>query len=180
MLDNTSVVITADHGFSYYFSPIREKYVISSYRENYNVPFIICDKNIEPRLVPNYCSTKDIPSTLLDLAGIKIPKEFKGNSLLKYNGENYALLEYMGGGCPDIMRRPIILGVRTDDYDVIMDIYINKKFEDNKIKEIYDMKDDPFEYNNLSNSKYIKKNISKELKILENRYNEIIKQYEVK
>ena len=61
-----------------------------------------------------------------------------------------------------------------------MDIYINKKFEDNKIKEIYDMKDDPFEYNNLSNSKYIKKNISKELKILENRYNEIIKQYEVK
>lgn len=180
LLDNTSVVITADHGFSYYFSPIREKYVISSYRESYNVPFIIYDKNIEPRLVPNYCSTKDIPSTLLDLAGIKIPKEFKGNSLLKYNGENYALLEYMGGGCPDIMRRPIILGVRTDDYDVIMDIYINKKFEENKIKEIYDMKEDPFEYNNLSNYKYIKKNISKELKILENRYNEIIKQYEVK
>lgn len=180
LLDNTSVVITADHGFSYYFSPIRDKYVISSYRENYNVPFIIYDKNIEPRLVPNYCSTKDIPSTLLDLAGIKIPKEFKGNSLLKYNGENYALLEYMGGGCPDIMRRPIILGVRTDDYDVIMDIYINKKFEDNKIKEIYDMKNDPFEYNNLSNYKYIKKNISKELKILENRYNEIIKQNEVK
>ena len=180
LIDNTSVVITADHGFSYYFSPVRDKYVISSYRENYNVPFIIYDKNIKPRLIPNYCSTKDIPSTLLDLAGIKIPKEFKGNSLLKYNGENYVLLEYMGGGCPDIMRRPIILGVRTDDYDVIMDIYINKKFEDNEIKEIYDIKNDPFEHNNLSNSKYIKKNITKELKILENRYNEIIKQYEVK
>lgn len=180
LIDNTSIIITADHGFSYYFSPIREKYVISSYRENYNVPFIIYDKNIKHRLINNYTSTKDIPATLLDLASIKNPKEFKGKSLLKTNVQDYALLEYMGGGCPDIKRRPIILGVRTDDYDVIMDIYINRKFKDNEIKEVYDIKKDPFEYNNLFRQKGIKNDIKKELEILEKRYNEIVSQYEVK
>lgn len=179
LLNNTSVVITADHGFSYYFSPVREKYVISSYRENYNVPFIVYDKSIKHKMIKNYCSTKDIPATLLDLANIPIPKDFKGKSLLKYNGDNYALLEYMGGGCPDVKRRPIILGVRTDNYDIIMDIYIDKKFDDNIIKEVYDIKKDPFEHNNLVNNKNIKEKIQKELKILKKRYDEIICEYEV-
>lgn len=180
LLDSTSVVITADHGFSYYFSPVREKYVISSYRENYNVPFIIYDKSIQPKMINNYVSTKEIPATLLDLAGIRIPKEFKGKSLLDYEGTDYALLEYMGGGCPDIVRRPIVLGVRTDNYDVIMEIYINKAFKDNEIKEIYDIKKDPFQNNNLINKKNIRAKIINELLILENRYNEIIKEYRSK
>lgn len=177
LLDNTSVVITADHGFSYYFSPIREKYVISSYRENYNVPFIVYNKNIKPRIIENYLSTKDIPSTLLSLANIDIPKCFKGHDLLKYNGTDYAYLEYMGGGCPDIKRRPVILGVRTDNYEVIMEAYINKNFNDNEIKEIYDMKTDIYENNNLVNKKNIKESITDELNLLETRFNELVKCY---
>lgn len=180
ILNDTSIVITADHGFSYYFSPVREKYVISSYRENYNVPFIVWSKDIKNKMINNYCSTKDIPATLLDLVDIKIPKVFKGQSLLESKGQDYALLEYMGGGCPDIYRRPIILGVRTDNYDVVMEVYINKKFIDNEIKEVYNIRKDPFEYDNLFKQENIKEKIKKELQILENRYNEIISQYEVK
>lgn len=177
LLDNTSVVITADHGFSYYFSPIREKYVISSYRENYNVPFIIYNKDVKPRIIENYLSTKDIPSTLLSLANIDIPKCFKGHNLLKYNGTDYAYLEYMGGGCPDIKRRPVILGVRTDNYEVIMEVYVNKNFNDNEIKEIYDIKTDMYENNNLVNKKNIKELITDELNLLEARFNELVKYY---
>lgn len=177
LLDNTSVVITADHGFSYYFSPIREKYVISSYRENYNVPFIIYNKDVKPRIIENYLSTKDIPSTLLSLANIDIPKCFKGHNLLKYNGTDYAYLEYMGGGCPDIKRRPVILGVRTDNYEVIMEVYVNKNFNDNAIKEIYDIKTDMYENNNLVNKKNIKELITDELNLLETRFNELVKYY---
>lgn len=180
ILNDTSIVITADHGFSYYFSPVREKYVISSYRENYNVPFIVWSKDIKNKMINNYCSTKDIPATLLDLVDIKIPKVFKGQSLLESKGQDYALLEYMGDGCPDIYRRPIILGVRTDNYDVVMEVYINKKFIDNEIKEVYNIRKDPFEYDNLFKQENIKEKIKKELQILENRYNEIISQYEVK
>lgn len=179
LLDNTSVVITADHGFSYYFCPVREKYVISSYRENYNVPFIIYDKNIKPKMIDNFCTTKDIPATLLDLANIKIPKEFKGKSLLSnYDGQDYVLLEYMGGGCPDIYRRPINLGVRTKNYFVKLDAYVNKNFKDNKIIEVYDLIKDPLENNNLYNKKNIELSIKEELSILEKRFNDIRKQYE--
>lgn len=72
------------------------------------------------------------------------------------------------------------MDVRTDNYDVVMEVYINKKFIDNEIKEVYNIRKDPFEYDNLFKQENIKEKIKKELQILENRYNEIISQYEVK
>lgn len=180
LLENTAVVITADHGFSYYFCPAREKYVISSYKENYNVPFLIYDKDIKPKKIDGFCQTKDIPSTLLELANIKIPKQFKGKNLKKYNGQDYAILEYMGGGCPDILRRPVNLGVWTDNYFVSMNIYLNKNFDDQKITEVYNLVKDPKEYINLNTKKNIKQHITYELKILKKRYNELCKEYGVK
>ena len=177
LIDNTMIVITADHGFSYYFSPVREKYVITNYKENYNVPFLVYGKNIKPKLIEGYCMTKDIPATLLDLADIKIPSNFKGKSLLKYNGESYATLEYMGGGCPDIKRRPIKLGVRTDDYSVFVEANINEEFKKANITEIYDLKKDPFENNDLKSEKDILNKITNELKIIEKRFLDIKKQY---
>lgn len=173
LLDSTSVVITADHGFSYYFSPIREKYVISSYKENYNVPFIVYSNDIIPRKIKGYLQTKDIPATLLSLANINIPNYFKGHSLLTYEGSSYALLEYMGGGCPDIKRRPINLGIRTDNYFVSIDAKTNLNFNEQKIKEIYNLKTDPYEHHNLIYKKNIKRKIKNELVLLKNRYDEI-------
>lgn len=169
LLENTSVVITADHGFSYYFNPIREKYVISSYRENYNVPFIVYNKKINYKNIEGFLATKDIPATLLDLANIKIPNTFKGKSLLKFDGREYSTVEYMGGGCPDLNRRPMVLGIRNNNYEVITEIFNN----DIQIKEIYDMKKDSNEHNNLVNNKKI--DIQEELNIIKNRYKEIIK-----
>lgn len=170
LLDNTSVVITADHGFSYYFNPIREKYVISSYKENYNVPFIVYDKDLAHKEIPGFLATKDIPATLLALAGIDIPSHFKGKSLLDFEGRDYSTLEYMGGGCPDLKRRPVILGVRDDSYEVITEV-LNDHVE---VKEVYDMKKDPFEHHNLSKKKNL--DISNELKIIETRYHEIMRE----
>lgn len=169
LLENTSVVITADHGFSYYFNPIREKYVISSYKENYNVPFIIYDKNLKYKKIQGYLATKDIPATLLDLANIDIPSYFKGKSLLNFSGRDFATIEYMGGGCPDLKRRPIILGIRNNNYEVIVEAF-NNKFD---IKEIYDSKKDIYEHKNISKNK--KLNIENELNFIKKRYNQIIK-----
>lgn len=168
LLERTSVVITADHGFSYYFNPIREKYVISNYRENYNVPFIIFDKDIKPRKIEGFLATKDIPATLLDLANIKVPKYFKGKSLLNFEGREFATVEFMGGGCPDLKRRPIVLGIRNDNYEVMAEIYNN----DMQIKEIYDSKKDYDEQKNLVKSKKI--DVEKEKEFLRKRYKEIM------
>ena len=173
LLDNTAIVITADHGFSYYFSPVRERYVISNYKENYNVPFIIYSNNIKKKKIKGFCATKDIPATLVDLAGIKVPNFFKGKSLLSYDGGDYSILEYMGGGCPDIKRRPINLGVRTDNYSVVLNLYISKDFSDRELFEVYDLKKDKYENNNLSKKKDIELKIDKELKILENIFIEL-------
>ena len=177
LLDNTAVVVTADHGFSYYFSPVRERYVISNYKENYNVPFIIYSSDIKGRMISGFCATKDIPATLVSLAGQKVPKYFKGKSLLSYDGGDYALLEYMGGGCPDIKRRPINLGVRTDNYSVVLNLYIDKEFCDRELVEVYDLKRDKYEHNNLKNKKNINLMIEKELNILENRFMELKSEY---
>lgn len=163
--------------FHIIFVPLEKNVVNSCYRENYNVPFIIYDKDIKPRKINKYLATKDIPSTLLSLAGIKIPNEFKGKNLIKFEGRDYALIEYMGGGCPDVRRRPIVLGVRTNNYDVIIDAYINRKFEDNELKEVYDINKDPFEHNNLAKRKQIKVSIEKELAILKKRFDELTSEY---
>lgn len=178
LLDNTAVVITADHGFSYYFSPVRERYVISNYKENYNVPFIIYSKDIKKRKIENFCATKDIPSTLVSLAGIKIPKCFKGENLLIFDGRDYATLEYMGGGCPDIKRKPINLGVRTSKYSVILNLFIDKDFGERELVEVFDLSRDKNEHNNLKNKKNIELKITKELELLEERFLKLKEQYE--
>lgn len=176
LLDNTSIVITADHGYSYYFNPIREKYVISSYKENYNVPFIVYDKDIKSKKINGFLSTKDIPATLVDLANIKIPKSFKGNSLLNFEGRNFSTIEYMGGGCPDMLRRPMILGVRTKNYTVVVNAYLLKPIDEIKIVEIYDVRNDPNEHINLVNSKKI--NVKYEMSLIIERFNEIKKNFD--
>ena len=176
LLDNTSIVITADHGFSFNFCPVREKYVVSNYSENYNVPFIIWSKDIKPKLIKKFCTTKDISATLLELANIKIPKEFKGKGLINTNGQDYVTIEYMGGGCPDINRRPINLGVRTKEYIIEANLDVNIPFENQKLSEVYNLKKDPLENNNIVNKKGIEKEISKEIELLKNRFIEIQKQ----
>ena len=168
LLDHTSVVITADHGFSYYFNPIREKYVISSYKENYNVPFLVYDRDLAHKKIPGYLATKDIPATLLDLAGIEAPAYFKGHSLLNFEGREYATLEYMGGGCPDLRRRPVQLGIRNDRCEVMTEIFQNSM----TVKEVYDMKKDPLEHHNLAEKKDLP--IGEELEMLQRRYREIM------
>lgn len=176
-LENTYIIITADHGFSFRFFPLREAYVNTYYKENYNVPFIIYGSDIKPRKINNFTQTLDLPATLIDFVGIK-EKKFKGQSLLKSNGRNYALLEYMGGGCPDYNRRPINLGIRTKKYSVVLKAYIKNTFKDAKIVSVYDLKKDKLENNNLYKKRNISNKISKELSILEARFNEIKKEYE--
>ena len=54
-LDNTCVVITADHGFSFRICPVREAYVNTNYKENYNVPFLIYSKDLKTKKINGFC-----------------------------------------------------------------------------------------------------------------------------
>lgn len=83
----------------------------------------------------------------------------------------------MGGGCPDIKRRPVKLGVRTDNYSVFVEVKISENFNFDNITEIYDLKNDPYENNNLKDSKDIMNKICKEIDIIKTLFLDLKKEY---
>lgn len=175
-LENTDIIITADHGYSYYYNPIRERFVTNFYRETYNIPFIIISNKCDSIKKPNaYYQSKDIVATMLSLSNIKKPNSVTGTSLFDYEGYDYARIEYMGGGSPHYYRRPFMLGIRDDNYSIVVEVGLNEKFEDFRVVTLFDLKKDPNEFNNLKYSDYDLSKLSKELKLLEKRFLELKK-----
>lgn len=174
--ENTVLILTADHGFSFNFYPFRHEYVNTFYKENYRVPYLFYTKNIKPNFNDKIYSTLDIAPTILDIAGLNIPKDYKGTSILKNKGRNFSYVEYMGGGCPDIKRKKINLGVRTENYSVYCKVKITEEIKEN-IVEIYDLKKDPNEEKNLLKIKNQLK-IHQEIEILEKKLNKIKNEYQ--
>lgn len=174
LLDDTNIIICADHGSSYTFDPYRENYVNNVHRENYNIPFVIWSKNLKHQVKDGYYNTKDIPATILDLNNLKPVKEYDGISSLKNPGRDYVLLENVKGGCPDYNYREIMLGVRNKKWLVVMEFDMSKKFEDGKLMSVYNLKNDPHEYQNLA-SLISKSLIKEELSNLEKEFNNLQK-----
>lgn len=170
MLDKVIIAICADHGSSYSFDPYRSNYVNNVHKENYNMPFILWGKDIKKQKITGFYNSKDIPATLLDVNGIKIPKEYDGISILKNKARDYVLLENIrDGGCPDYNRRDLWLGIRNKKWLVVMSVNVHKKFEDNSFYAIYDLVNDPGELYNLKDT-IDKKLISKEIEILKKEF----------
>lgn len=169
MLDNVNIAICADHGSSYSFAPYRSNYVNNIHRENYNMPFVLWNRELKHKDIKSFYNTKDIPATLLDLNGISIPKEYDGKSVLDFNGRDYVLIENVAGGCPDYNFRDFWLGIRNNKYLVVVTANKNKTFEELDLYAIYDLKEDPDELYNLKD-KIDKRKIKKELDIIRREF----------
>ena len=81
MLDNTFVVITADHGqqlmeHGYY------GHNVGLYDELIHVPLIIIGPGLPSQVISQQVSLLDLAPTILDMLGIEKPRAFLGNSLL--------------------------------------------------------------------------------------------------
>lgn len=178
ILDNTILAVTADHGFSFGFDPIRTNYVNNLHKENYNIPFILYDHKHEGIKKTKFFSSFDIAPTIIDAAGIDLSDvpSMTGISMLTNEGRDYAISEYMGGGCPDMLRRPFQITVRTENYSVAIHICLNDTFENFRLFHVYDLQKDPNEYNNLINHIPMSA-IQNELDILHQRYDEICKDF---
>ncbi|MBQ8192741.1 MAG: sulfatase-like hydrolase/transferase [Bacilli bacterium] len=174
MLENVNIAICADHGSSYTFAPYRSNYVNNVHRENYNIPFVLWNKNISHMVEKGFYNTKDIPATLLDLNNIKIPKEYDGYSLLKRKPRDYVLIENVCGGCPDYNLRDILLGIRNKNYLVVMNLNVHKSFEEGTIHSVYDLKKDKEELHNLKNIVDMNK-IKMELQIIKKEFESLKK-----
>jgi len=177
ILDNTIVVVTADHGGQFPNLPIRDGQshrVDSFVDELYKIPLIFYNKDIQTKEYEGLVSSVDINSTLLDLVGINIPDSFRGRSLLtQHDQREYVLMENQGRGPCHLKYKPIRVCVRTKTLKLVYEappLSSGNGF----IKEIFDLQNDPDEYNNLVDDKLYIDSASELVRIARNRVMDII------
>lgn len=169
--ENTIVIYTSDQGFFLGEHGLFDKRFM--YEEAFKTPLLIkYPKEIKKkRAIDHLVQNIDIPSTLLDIAGIQIPNDLQGKSLRGiWQGKEsewrdalyYHYYEKGFGATPHY-------GIRTDQYKLI------HFYDEIDAWEFYDLKNDPTEMDNqIGNAEY--KELIESLKI---RLDELQKQYQV-
>jgi arylsulfatase A-like enzyme len=138
--DNTVLVVTSDHGEEFYEHGRWSHYQL--YDESLRVPLIIRIPQLQSRrVIDRQVSLLDIAPTLLDLAGVSIPREMLGHSLLRLHQEGYypaevAVAESMW---PNAYR----MAMRSEQYKFMYD----NQYPDQRL--LYDLKADPRESRNI-------------------------------
>jgi len=176
--DKTTILVVADHGSSYTFHPLHNRRVNCFDDECYHIPMLIhCPggKGIE---ITTYQYSKDVLPTFMDVLGLEPYKEFKGRSMLRETEpRKYVIGEYMGPGCPDMMKRQIWFSVRDENYIVAYKVRVFEPFENGELAEVYDLQKDPQGFYNI-NDKINMSSIEYLLEPLRNRHAEIRKDTE--
>jgi arylsulfatase A-like enzyme len=147
MLDDTVIIFAGDNGF--FLGEHRHLDKRMMYEESIRIPLLMrYPKMIEQgKTIEELALNIDLAPTILDLAGVGVPSHMQGKSwrpLFEDNGGPWRksfLYEYFVDLVPGI---PTMVGVRTEDWKLI-------HYPDlNDIDELYDLKNDPHEINNLA------------------------------
>lgn len=169
LLENTTVLICADHGFSFSGNPLRESFVINMYLENYNIPCVITGSGLTGKH-EDLCCSKDIPAMLCYFADGNIPKEFTGkNVALERDAYDHLFIEYCGGGCPDLGKRQLKLGCFDKKYFVATNNVLSQPCTVEDITEVYDLSKDPLQKKNLKPQQVDPQQIQRLLSLINER-----------
>lgn len=147
MLENTYIVFTSDHGLSVGQHGLIGKQ--SLYDHSIRVPMIINGPGItKNKIIKEDIYLQDVMPTILDLADIQVPSsvDFKSLKTMLFEKKNEKLYDAIYGtfGCCstenyiDFQRM-----IRKDDFKLML-------FPINKRLELYDLKNDPYEINDLA------------------------------
>ncbi len=145
LADNTVIILMGDNGQILGERQIAGKWLM--YENSIKVPLIIYDPRVEnPHEIDEMALNIDIPSTILDLAGVESPTSWHGKSLVPFiNNKNASLkrdtilIEHLW----EFENIPPSEGVRTNKWKYFR--YVNDK----SVEELYNLEDDPMEVNNL-------------------------------
>lgn len=174
LLENTIVVYTSDQGFYLGEHGWFDKRFM--YEESLKTPlFISWHGQTKPNTVNNdFVSNLDFAETFLDAAGVRIPNDMQGISLLpaikakktykRRDNHYYHYYEYPGAH--KVKRH---YGIRTADYKLI------HFYNDIDEWELYDLKKDPNEMKNVFKEPDYQKTVLKlkrKLKMLQKKYND--------
>ena len=172
-LDNTVIIYTSDNGYFMGEHTFLDKRL--AYENSMRVPMLIRYPKLikQNTQIKEQCLNIDIAPTILNLAGIEKPDYMQGESMVNLlkgekekNWRKAILFEYyVDSYWP--YAGPNQIAVRTEKYKLI------DAFLENDIDELYDLKTDPGEMNNLiNNTKYdkIEEDLRSQASILKKQY----------
>jgi arylsulfatase A-like enzyme len=158
--DNTMVVYMGDNGFSFGEHGLIDKR--HAYEESMRVPLLVWAPGMVKAnsVVEQIIMNVDLAPTFLEIAGIPKPKQMQGYSfaeILKGNNTTWprekVFYEYYWEAA--FPQTPTTFAIRTNQYKYI---YYNGVWD---INELYDLKADPYEMNNLiRDTSYYKKGMA--------------------
>ncbi len=157
MTDNTVVVYMSDQGFYLGEHGMSDKRW--AYEESMRTPLIIKHpKGIKGATVELFAMNLDLAPTLLSLAGVDVPADMQGRSLAPFLGgkepadwRDHAYYRYYDSKGYNI---PQHQAVRTDTHKLIY-------FPEADRYELFDMKTDPVEMNNLAENPEYRETLQK-------------------
>ncbi|MGB3150160.1 MAG: sulfatase-like hydrolase/transferase [Maribacter sp.] len=148
---NTVIILMGDNGYFLGERQLAGKWLM--YDNSVRVPLLVFDPRVQGQKDSDaFALNIDVPSTILDLAGIEQPKTWQGKSLMPITSNktndlqrDTVLIEHIW----EFENIPPSEGVRTQEWKYFR--YVNDK----TIEELYNIKKDPQEINNLiGNKKY--------------------------
>lgn len=150
LLDNTVIIYSSDNGYYLGDHSMRDKR--SAYEPSMRVPLVISyPKLIGTKQIDKMVLNIDVAPTILDLAGIKIPDNMQGKSMVPlFNEDNEPWREdFLFVYYRDILKYhmviPDMLAVRTDTFK-----YMEYPHSKRQIPELYDLLEDLDESKNLA------------------------------
>jgi len=176
ILDDTILVITADHGGTFPNIPVRgnkSHRVNEFYDELYRIPLVISGDGLEAKSSQSLVSSVDIGSTLLDLIGESNPPSFRGRSLLSDVERSYVMSENQGRGPCDLVRKPVRVCFRSKKFKLVYEKPPGKS-EEGFVDQLYDLRNDPDEMVNLKSDSDALSDSEDLLKVARTRTDEIL------
>lgn len=154
---NTIIILMGDNGYFLGERQLADKWLM--YDLSVRVPLIIYDPRVNKHQdIDEQALNVDIAATITDFAGISTPSVFQGKSLVpmvknaqKSLNRDTVLLEHLW----EFKDIPSSEGVRTNDWKYFR--YVNDK----SWEELYDLKNDPNEVNNLAKNPQYAQNLAK-------------------
>ncbi len=147
--DNTVIIVMGDNGYFLGERQLAGKWLM--YDNSIRVPLIIFDPRVNKHQdINDMVLNIDVTSTIADLANVEIPNTWQGKSLMplvnqekKSIDRDTVLIEHIW----DFESIAPSEGVRTNEWKYFR--YVNDK----TIEELYNLKKDPLEINNLIGKK---------------------------
>lgn len=133
------------------------------YDDVLHVPLALYHPHVKPKRIKSLVSLIDLAPTILDFLEIEPPSEFRGTSLVSVLKDDSLRRQIFAGslytpekGNPLFNYSTIIAAVRNEEWKMIREVLIYRNGETNNSYELFNIKDDPEELNNLADSQFEK------------------------